>query len=126
MLTGVMEKSQQSKQEFYGVKRETGEPADQRAVEADVLQIPADVDFDQRNQLPHVPGLDLIGNESRNAAFLVGDETPENGDEALVDLGAQLGIAGQRLASLHEHARQMLLQHLGLSAGAAFDERARV
>src|SRR3954471_22207005 len=98
MLASVTQKSQQSKQEFYGVKRKTRQPADQRAVEADVLQVAADVDFDQRNQLRHVPRLDLVGDKGRNAALLVGDEAAQHRDQTLVDLAAQLGIAGKRFA----------------------------
>ena len=37
-----------------------------------------------------------------------------------------LGIAGQRLAGRHEHAHQMLLQHLRFAGRAAFEERARI
>jgi len=47
----------------------------------------------QRNQLSHVPGLDLVGDEARDAAFLIGDKTSEHGNQALVDLGPQLRIA---------------------------------
>ena len=50
----------------------------------------------------------------------------QHGDEALVDFGAQLGVAGQRLACRHEHAHQMLLQHLRLARRAALEERARI
>lgn len=40
---------------FGGVKRQSGQPSDQRAVEADVLQVLADVDLDQVDELLHVP-----------------------------------------------------------------------
>ena len=46
----VINSSQQPQQVFEGVEREPRKAADQRAVEADVLQVAADVDFDQRNQ----------------------------------------------------------------------------
>src|SRR5437588_12817293 len=105
MLTSVTQKSQPSKQEFYGVERKSGEAADQRTVEADVLQVAADVDFDQRNQLPHIPGFDLIGDEGRDAALVFGDAGAQHGDEALVDLGARLGVAGSCLAARLEHTR---------------------
>src|SRR5436305_9439015 len=115
MPTSVTQKSQQSKQEFYGVEREAGEAADQRTVEADVLQVAADVDFDQRNQLRHVPGFHLVGDESRDAALLLGDKAAQHRDEALIDLAAKLGIAGERLACRDEHAAEMVLQNLRLA-----------
>src|SRR5262249_3753312 len=108
----VAERSQQTEQEFRGVKRKAGKPADQRAVEADVLQVLADVDFDQRNQLRHIPGFHLVGDKGREAALLVGNEALQHGDKALVDLGTKLGIAGERLAGRDEHACEMTLQHL--------------
>src|SRR3954468_8940103 len=122
MLASVTQKSQPSKQEFYGVKRKTREPADQRAVEADVLQVAANVDFDQRNQLRHVPRLDLVGDEGRHAALLVRDETAQNRDQALVDLAAQLAIACECFTRRDTHAGQMMLQHLRLAACTTFDE----
>src|SRR4051794_20594011 len=107
MLASVTQKSQPSKQEFYGVKRKTREPADQRAVEADVLQVAANVDFDQRNQLRHVPRLDLVGDEGRTAALLARDKTAQPRDQAFVDPPAQLGIAGQRFARRDTHSGEM-------------------
>src|SRR3954447_11561377 len=107
MLTSVTQKSQQSKQEFYGVKRKTRQPADQRAVEADVLQVAANVDFDQRNQLRHIPRFDLVGDEGRDAALLVRDETAQHRDQPLVDLAAQLGIARKRFARRDAHSGEM-------------------
>src|SRR5256714_3596360 len=126
MLTSVTQKSQQSKQEFYGVKRKACEAADQRAVEADVLQVAANVDFDQRNQLCHIPRLDLVGDEGRNAALLVCDETAQHRYQTLVDLAAQLGIAGERFARRDTHAGEMMLQHLRLAACTTLDEGPRV
>src|SRR6478752_5785787 len=96
MLTAVTQKSQQTKQEFYGVERQSREAADQRTVETDVLQVAADVDFDQRDQLRHIPRLDLVGDEGRDAALLVGDEAAQHRHEAPVDLAAQLGITRER------------------------------
>src|SRR5437763_12966886 len=110
MPTSVTQKSQQSKQEFYGVEREAGEAADQRTVEPDVLQVAADVDFDQRNQLRHVPRFDLVGDEGRDAPLLVGDESSLHRHQALVDLAAQLGIGGERFTGGKEHAGEMMLQ----------------
>src|SRR3954468_19720134 len=126
MPASVTQKSQQSEQEFYGVERKSGETADQRTVEADVLQVATDVDFDQRNQLRHVPRLDLVGDEGRDAALLVGDEAAQHRYQALVDLAAQLGVAGKRFARGDEHAGEMMLQHLCLAARAALDEGARI
>src|SRR5215475_4507440 len=103
---GVAVWSQQAEQEFYGVERKSREAPDQRAVEADILQVLADVDFDQRNQLRHIPGFHLIGDEGRDAALLLGDEAAQHGDEALVDLGAKLGVAGERFACRDEHAAE--------------------
>lgn len=40
---------------FGGVERQSCKSADQRTVEADVLQVLADVDFDQVDELFHVP-----------------------------------------------------------------------
>src|SRR3954463_2550043 len=126
MPASVTQKSQQSKQEFYGVKRKTREPADQRAVKADVLQVAANVDFDQRNQLRHVPRFHLVGDEGRNAALLVRDETAQHRDQTLVDLAAQLAIAGKRFARRDTHTGEMMLQDLGLAACTTLDEGPRV
>src|SRR6202008_4062674 len=93
----VTQKSQQSEQEFARVEAKAGEAADQRAVEADVLQIAADIDLDQRDQLRHVPALHLVRDEALYAALLVGNEAAQHDDEALVDLAAQLGIASERI-----------------------------
>ena len=49
-------------------------------VETDILQILADVDFDQRDQLLHVPCLDLIGDERRHAALLLGNHGSQHSD----------------------------------------------
>src|SRR3974390_848601 len=125
-MSAVILKSQQTKQEFAGVQRKAGQSADQRSVEPDVLQVAADIDLNQRNQLPHVPCLDLIGDERGYAALLIRDETAQHRDEPFVDFTAQFGIGGKRLARFHEHAGKMLLQDLALAAGAALDERARV
>ena len=51
----------------------------------------------------------------RNAALLFGDHRSHHGHEALIDFGAQFGVAGQRLACRYEHAQQILLQHLRLA-----------
>src|SRR5581483_2738992 len=59
----VMQKSQQPKQKFPAVEAKSGQAADQRTVEADVLQVTPDVDLDQRDQLRHVPTLHLVGDE---------------------------------------------------------------
>src|SRR5215475_841573 len=104
--------SQQAQQKFAGVERKSRKPTDQRAVEADILQVLADVDFDQRNQLRHVPALHLVGDEARYAALLVGDEASEHDDQPLIDLAAQLDIAVERLAGCDKHPGQMMLQHL--------------
>src|SRR3954451_5672023 len=119
-------KSQQPQQDFGSVQPQAGKAADHRAVETDILQIPADIDFDERDQLPHVPGLDLIGDKARYATFLVGDKASEHDNQSLIDLGAQFGISRERLACFHEHSSQMLLQDVRFAAGAALDERARV
>src|SRR6478735_10574598 len=126
MPAPVTQKSQPPKQEFYGVESKTCEPADQRAIEADVLQVAADVDFNQRNQLRHIPRLDLVGNKGRDAALLIRNEAAQHRHQALVDLAAELGIAGERLAGCDEHPGEMMLQHLRLAARAALDEGTRV
>src|ERR1700742_3338106 len=109
---GVAVWSQQPDQEFYGVKRKAREASDQRAVEADILQVFSDVDFDQRNQLRHVPGFHLVGNEGGDAALLLGDEAAQHHDKALVDLVTKLGIAGERLTGRNERADEIVLQNL--------------
>src|SRR6516162_10446504 len=125
-MSAVILRSQQTKQEFAGVERKASQSADQRSIEPDVLQVAADIDLDQRNQLPHVPCLDLIDDERGDSALLIRDETAQHRDESFVDFTAQFGIGGKRLARFHEHAGEMLLQDLALAAGAALDERARV
>src|SRR6201996_2910094 len=64
-------RSEQPQQDFRGIEREPREPTDQRAVEADILQVAADIELDQRDQLRHVPGLDLVGDEGGDAALLL-------------------------------------------------------
>jgi hypothetical protein len=49
----VINSSHEPQQVFERVERQAGKPANQRAVETDILQVLADVDFDQRDQLLH-------------------------------------------------------------------------
>ncbi len=105
-----------------GIKRKTRKAADQRAVEADVLQVAADIDLDQADQLRHVPGLDLIGDEAGDAALLVGDEAAQHHHDALIDFRAHLGISRELAAGFHEHGGEMLLQD-SAAAGAVADHR---
>jgi hypothetical protein len=51
-------------QELGRVEPKARETSDHCAIEANELQIPSDIDLDQFHQLIHVPGLDLIGDES--------------------------------------------------------------
>src|SRR4051812_10407911 len=122
MLTSVTQKSQQSKQKFYGVKRKTRQPADQRAVEADVLQVAANVDFDQRNQLRHIPRFDLVGDEGRDPPLRARDKPAQPRAPPLFDPPAQRAPARKRFARRDTHAREMMLQHLRLAACTTFDE----
>src|SRR4051812_19426717 len=98
----VMNKSHEPQEVFPGVKRQASQPADQRTVEADVLQVLADINLDQRDQLRHVPGFHLVGDEGRYAAFLLGDHRAQDRDQTLVDLASQLGVGSERLSGLDE------------------------
>ncbi len=86
------------------------------------MQVFADVDFDQRNQLPHIPRLDLIGDEAGDAALLVGDQAAQHDNKAIVDFGAHLGIGCELIARLNKQAGEMMLKHLALACGVAFNE----
>src|SRR3954451_10836931 len=114
MPASVTQKSQQSKQEFYGVKRQAHQPPNQRAVKADVLQVAANVDFDQRNQLRHIPRFHLVGDEGRNAALLVRDETAQPRTQPFFALAAQPPPADRPSPRRDTHTGEMMLQDLRL------------
>src|SRR5437764_10652512 len=79
-------------QPLGSIKHQTGQAADRHAVEADILQVLADVHLDQPCQLGQIPALDLVGDEFGHAALLAFDEGGKRDDEALVHVGPDLRI----------------------------------
>src|SRR5829696_182371 len=75
------------------VQGQTGKPADQGTIEADVLQIAPDGELDAADQHVDVPGLDLVGDEAAHAALLAFHEIGQDAHHAAVDLGADRQIA---------------------------------
>jgi hypothetical protein len=64
-----------AQQSFGGIKQKAGKTTDQSTVEADIWQVLSDIVLDQIDQLPCVPSLHLIGDETRYAGLVLGCRT---------------------------------------------------
>jgi hypothetical protein len=73
-------------QRFRGIQQEASHAADQSAVEADKLKVASDIALDQIDQLSCVPSLDLVGDETRHPALMLGDEAARYIDDVAIDL----------------------------------------
>jgi hypothetical protein len=80
-----------------GVDDEPGEPADDGAVDADELQVAADLGLDALGGLCRVPALDRRRDELADLAGRLGDQRRGKRDDPLVDLGGQLRVVSQAL-----------------------------
>src|SRR6266851_7390842 len=86
---------------------QTGQPADQGPVEADVLQVATDGELDAADQHVDVPTLHLVGDEVADAALLALYEIGQNAHHAAVDLGADRGVARQLAANIDQHGFEL-------------------
>src|SRR6267154_1240519 len=86
---------------------QSGQPADQGTVEADVLQVAADGELDAADQHVDVPTLHLVSNEAADAALLAVHEIGQNPHHAAVDLGADRGIPRQLPANIDQHGFEL-------------------
>ena len=66
---------------------EAGEAADDGAVDADVLQVAADLEFDAVAGLVGVPTLDGRGDEVGDLGTALAGEMHDGADDPVVDLG---------------------------------------
>src|SRR5258708_15039831 len=89
------------------VQGESGRPADQGTVEADVLQVAAHRELDAADQHVDVPALHLVGDEAADAALLGFHEIGQTPHHAAVDLGANRGIARQLAANIDQHGFEL-------------------
>src|SRR5580698_11032944 len=92
------------------MKHEAREPADQRAVEANVLKVPSDVELDHVDQLAHIPSFHLISDEGRYLALVFGDELARSRHATPIDLGPHFGIARELGADLPQELREATLK----------------
>src|SRR5437762_12612405 len=82
---------------------EASEAADQRAVDADVLQIRADVALELGDQLLLLPAHDLVLDETADLRPVLFDERRRRPQDLLVDPLLDLVVGTQRLAQRFEH-----------------------
>src|SRR3954465_2539000 len=86
--------------------REATQGADERAVDADVLEIRADVALELRDQLLLLPREDLILDETAKLGAVLFHQRGQRRQDLLVDPPADRGIGVELLAELDDEARQ--------------------
>src|SRR6266404_7052203 len=89
------------------VQGQTGQAADQSAIETDILQIASHGELDAADQHVDVPALHLIGDEAADAAFLALHEVGKDTHHAAVDLGADRRIACELAADIDQHGLEL-------------------
>src|SRR5262245_4191273 len=85
------------------VQGQTGQTADHRTVEANVLQVAPHGELDAADQHVDVPGFHLVGDEVADTALLALHEVGKNTDHAVVDLGAYGRVVRELAADLDQH-----------------------
>src|SRR5215207_666570 len=73
-----------------GMDGQAGERADDRAVDADELQVPPDLQFDLAGGLDTVPALDGVGDQGRDLAGVMPHDVGGGAFHPAVCLGPQL------------------------------------
>src|SRR5262249_50285280 len=68
-------------------------------------------DLDQFDELVHVPGLYLIGDERSNAALMIPNKTLQHCDHTSVDMRAQSLIVGKLAAGFDQQPAQVRVKH---------------
>src|SRR3954469_24737690 len=89
-----------------GGDREANQGADDRAVDADVLEIGADMALELRDQLLLLPRKDLILDEAAKLGAVLFHERGQRRQDLLVDPSTDRGIGVELLAELDDEARQ--------------------
>src|SRR3954471_19127598 len=85
------------------VQGQTGQAADQGAVEADILQVTTYGELDPPDQHVDVPGFDLVGDEAPDAALLALHEVAQHAHHASIDFGPDRRVAFQLPADIDQH-----------------------
>ena len=98
--TGVVPSTERRSEQRLadGVDRQAGEPADDRAVDADELQVTADLQLDAPRRVGAVPALDGRGDEVGDLTAVVLDDVGERPLDPVLELRLQLDVGGQALA----------------------------
>src|SRR4029079_425721 len=91
---------------------EAGEPADQRAVDADVLHGRPDMALELADQLLLLPAHDLVLDEAADLRAVLLDESRRRLEDLLVDPLLDFPVRAQRAAERLEHRRHALVQRL--------------
>src|SRR5436190_4664141 len=89
---------------------EASEAADQRAVDADVLQIRADVALELGDQLLLLPAHDLVLDEASDLRAMLLHQRRHAAQDLLVDPVLHLVVGAQRAAERLDHGRCALVQ----------------
>src|SRR5436309_14756430 len=89
-----------------------GETADQRAVDADVLQVRADVALELRDELLLLPAHDLVLDEAADLRAVLFDQRGCSLEDLLVDPLLDLAVGAQRVADRLQHRGDALVQRL--------------
>src|SRR5216117_3316530 len=89
---------------------EAGEPADQRAVDTDVLEIRADMALELGDQLLLLPAHDLVLDEAADLRAVLFDQRRRRPQDLLVDPLLDLAVGAQRAAERLEHRGEALVQ----------------
>src|SRR4051794_34644900 len=89
------------------VQGQTGQAADQRTVEADILQVVPDGELDPSDQYVDVPGFHLIGDEPSDAALLALHEVAQHTHHAAIDLGPDRRVALQLPTDIDQHRLEL-------------------
>src|ERR1700681_3714735 len=113
---------------------QTGQAADQSAVEADVLQVAPDGELDAADQHVDIPRLDLVGDEAPDAALLALHKVGKYTHHAAVDLSADRRVARKLTTDFDQHGFELtaalavvglrvLLQERSQALPGAFGDR---
>jgi hypothetical protein len=84
------------------IQCKAGETADEGSVQADVLKIPADVEFDDRDHLVDVPRSDLVSDGASHLSLMRLDERLKNLHNADIDVRANLRLLSQLASEIGE------------------------
>ena len=93
------------------IETEASQSADEGSVEADILQVPANIQLNDIDHLIDVPRSDLIGDESRDFPLLILNECLQDLHHAGVDFGSQSRLVGELAAEVSKKTSEMEFQN---------------